>query len=97
MKVIEELLARLARGKNDTNYGFIEVEKAVNYGAVERLLVADSSLRETTDENRRIMEKLMKNVEDARGTVMVISTEHEAGTKLLSLGGIAALLRFPLS
>ena len=97
MKAIEELLARLGRGKNDATYGFIEVEKAVNYGAVERLLVADSSLRETTDENRRIMEKLMKNVEDARGTVMVISTEHEAGTKLLSLGGIAALLRFPLS
>ena len=95
MKAIEELLARLGRGKNDATYGFTEVEKAVNYGAVEKLLVADSSLRETTDENRRIMEKLMKNVEDARGTVMVISTEHEAGTKLLSLGGIAALLRFP--
>jgi protein pelota len=97
MKAIEELLARLGRGKNDATYGFIEVEKAVNYGAVEKLLIADSSLRETTDENRRIMEKLMKNIEDARGTVMVISTEHEAGTKLLSLGGIAALLRFPLS
>jgi protein pelota len=96
MKAIEELLARLGRGKNDATYGFTEVEKAVNYGAVEKLLVADLSLRETTDENRRIMEKLMKNVEDARGTVMVISTEHEAGTKLLSLGGIAALLRFPI-
>ena len=96
MKAIEELLARLGKGKNDATYGFTEVEKAVNYGAVEKLLVADSSLRETTDENRRIMEKLMKNVEDTRGTIMVISTEHEAGTKLLSLGGIAALLRFPL-
>ena len=96
MKAIEELLARLGKGKNDATYGFTEVEKAVNYGAVEKLLVADSSLRETTDENRRIMEKLMKNVEDTRGTIMVISTEHEAGTNLLSLGGIAALLRFPL-
>ncbi|MBN1784450.1 MAG: mRNA surveillance protein pelota [Candidatus Bathyarchaeota archaeon] len=97
MNAIEELLARLGRGKNDATYGFTEVEKAVNYGAVEKLLVADSSLRETTNENRRIMEKLMKNVEDARGTVMVMSTEHEAGAKLLSLGGIAALLRFPIS
>jgi protein pelota len=96
INAIEELLARLGRGKNDATYGFTEVEKAVNYGAVEKLLVADSSLRETTDENRRIIEKIMKNVEDARGTVMVISTEHEAGTKLLSLGGVAALLRFPL-
>jgi stalled ribosome rescue protein Dom34 len=39
----------------------------------------------------------MKNVEDARGEILVISTENEAGTKLLSLGGIAALLRFPLT
>jgi protein pelota len=38
----------------------------------------------------------MKNVEEMGGGIMIISTEHEAGTKLLSLGGIAALLRFPL-
>jgi protein pelota len=66
------------------------------YGAVEKLLVADSALRETTEEKRRQLEKLMKQVEEARGAIMVISTEHEAGTKLLSLGGVAALLRFPL-
>ena len=96
MKAVEELLARLGKGKCDATYGLSEVEKAVTYGAVEKLLVADSALRETTDENRRVLEEIMKNVEDARGTIMVISTEHEAGTKLLSLGGIAALLRFPL-
>jgi stalled ribosome rescue protein Dom34 len=28
--------------------------------------------------------------------VTVVSTEHEAGSKLLALGGIAALLRFPI-
>ena len=96
MNVMEEFLARLGRGKQDVTYGFNEVEKATNYGAVEKLLVADSVLRETTEEQRRALEKLMKTVEDARGEIMVLSTEHEAGTKLLSLGGIAALLRFPL-
>jgi protein pelota len=96
MKAMEEFLARLGKGKEDATYGLDEVEKATTYGAVEKLLVADSTLRETTDENRRALEKIMKNVEDARGTIMVLSTEHEAGTKLLSLGGVAALLRFPL-
>jgi protein pelota len=96
MKALEELLARLGKGKNDATYGFSEVENAVTYGAVEKLLVADSTLRETTDENRIALETIMKNVEAARGTIMVISTEHEAGTNLLSLGGVAALLRFPL-
>ncbi|MGC9345446.1 MAG: hypothetical protein ACP5ER_01455, partial [Candidatus Bathyarchaeales archaeon] len=28
--------------------------------------------------------------------IMVVSTEHEAGAKLIALGGIAALLRFSM-
>jgi protein pelota len=96
MKVMEEVLARLGKGKEDVTYGFEAVENATNYGAVEKLLVADSRLRETADEERRALEKLMKKVEEAKGEVMVISTENEAGTKLLSIGGVAALLRFSL-
>ena len=96
MKAMEEFLARLGKGKSTVTYGFGDVEKAANYGAVEKLLVADSTLRENTDEKRIALEKLIKIVEEARGEIMVLSTEHEAGTKLLSLGGVAALLRFPL-
>jgi len=96
MNAIEEFLARLGKGKSNVTYGFSEVEKAANYGAVEKLLVADLTLRETTDEKRIALEKLMKTVEETRGDIMVLSTEHEAGTKLLSFGGVAALLRFPL-
>jgi protein pelota len=42
------------------------------------------------------LEELMRVVEQHRGSIAVISTEHEAGAKLLALGGIAALLRFPI-
>jgi stalled ribosome rescue protein Dom34 len=42
------------------------------------------------------MEKLMREIEKQRGIVTVVSTEHEAGAKLLALSGIAALLRFPV-
>jgi protein pelota len=97
MNSVEEFLARLGKGKDNATYGFDDVEIATNYGAVEKLLIADVSLRDTTDEKRRQIEQVMKNVENARGEVLVISTEHEAGAKLVSLGGIAALLRFPLS
>ena len=38
----------------------------------------------------------MRDVEKRRANVTVVSTEHEAGSKLLALGGIAALLRFPI-
>jgi len=95
-KVMEEVLARLGKGRGDITYGFVEVEKASAYGAVEKLLVADTKLREFSDEKRKALEKIMKEVEEKGGQIMVISTEHEAGTQLLSLGGVAALLRFPL-
>jgi stalled ribosome rescue protein Dom34 len=38
----------------------------------------------------------MRDVERQNAKVTVISTEHEAGSKLLSLGSIVALLRFPI-
>lgn len=95
-EVMEEVLARLGKGRGDVTYGFTEVEKASAYGAVERLLVADATLRESPDEKRKALEKLMKEVEERGGRITIVSTEHEAGTKLLSLGGVAALLRFPV-
>ena len=61
------------------------------------MLVTDVKLREASDEERLVLEKLMREVENKRGKVIIISTEHEAGTKLNSLGGIAALLRFSVS
>jgi len=66
-------------------------------GAIEKLVLTDVQLREAPDEERQVLEKLMREVENKRGRVIIISTEHEAGVKLNSLGGIAALLRFPIS
>jgi protein pelota len=39
----------------------------------------------------------MREVEAKGGKVVVVSAEHEAGEKLLALGGIAALLRYPVT
>ena len=39
---------------------------------------------------------LMKKVEEMRGKVYLISSEHEGGKKLDGLGGVAGLLRYKL-
>ena len=96
-RVVEELLSRLASQQGDVSYGLEDVKKAVVYGSVELLLIADALLRETNDEERRGLEGCMRDVEKMRGGVMTVSTEHEAGKKLLSLGGVAALLRFRIA
>jgi protein pelota len=95
-ETVEEILKRLGKGEPNVTYGVVEVEKAADLGAVEKLVLADTMLRETSDEKRLHLEGLMKAVEQKGGSILVVSTEHEAGAKLTALGGTAALLRFPL-
>lgn len=95
-EAMEELLKRIGRNERNVVYGLKDVEKAGSLGAIETMLVADTLLREASDEQRLLIEEIMKSVEAKGGKNMVISTEHEAGEKLLALGGVAALLRFHL-
>ncbi|RLG53505.1 MAG: mRNA surveillance protein Pelota, partial [Candidatus Hydrothermarchaeota archaeon] len=39
-------------------------------------------------------DELIEKAERLRSKVIIVSTEHEAGEKLQSIGGVAALLRF---
>jgi protein pelota len=96
-EVMEEVMKRLGKGEGTITYGLDAVENAVNMGAVQKLVLADTLLRESDEEQRLHLEKLMREAEQRRGTITVVSTEHEAGEKLLALTGIAALLRFPTS
>jgi protein pelota len=95
-EVMEEVMKRLGKGEATITYGLEQVENAVKMSAVEKLVLADTMLRESEGEQRLHLEELMREVEQHRGSVTVVSTEHEAGAKLLALGGIAAFLRFPV-
>lgn len=95
-EVMEEAMKRLGKGEATVTYGLEEVENAATMGAVEKLVLADTMLRESTEEQRLRLEKVMRDVEQRNGSVIVVSTEHEAGANLLALGGIVALLRFPV-
>ncbi len=89
-KLIEDLFREIATdGK--AAYGLKEVETAASYGAVDFLLVLDEMAR------RSMMDRLMRDVTDARGKVVIFSSEFEPGERLRSLGGVAALLRFKIA
>jgi protein pelota len=95
-ETIEEVMKRLGKGEGKITYGLDAVENAVTVGAVEKLVLADIVLRDADEQQRLKLEVLMREVEKHNATITVISTEHEAGATLLALGGIAALLRFPI-
>ena len=94
-KAVEEVLERLGNENGRVSYGSEQTGTANSYGAIEMLLVSDLSIRDASNEELLELEKLMIEVEGKRGRVIIISVEHEAGQKLLALGGVAALLRFP--
>ncbi|MDI6888207.1 MAG: mRNA surveillance protein pelota [Methanocellales archaeon] len=92
-KLMEMLLVEIAKDGKAT-YGMDDVRKAMEYGAIETLLIADEMLRSAKE--RDYLDTFLKDVEKARGKIVVFSTEFEPGKKLQSLGGIAALLRFSI-
>jgi len=71
-----------------------EVKKAYEYGAIEVLLIADEFLRQ--EREKWDVDEFMKNIELMKGKVVIMSTEFEPGQRLMSLGGIAALLRYSI-
>jgi len=92
--LVEEVLARLGAGRGDVVFGLSQTEEDATAGAVETLLVCDTKLREAEDDERRRIEEIIRSVEKKAGRILIVSSEHEGGKKLASLGGIAATLRY---
>ncbi|MCK4739984.1 MAG: mRNA surveillance protein pelota [Candidatus Thorarchaeota archaeon] len=95
-QLIEKLIEHLAKDNGLAAYGDDEVKKAVQFGAVETLLITDKKLREGTNEQRRKMDRLIRDVEKIRAEFHIVSTDHPAGNQLQNLSGIAAILRFKM-
>jgi len=95
VSAVEEVLRRLGSSKGDVSYGLEQVSQDASEGAIGQILILDQTLREADEERRRLIDQTIRNVEGKGGRVLIISGEHEGGAKLNSLGGIAALLRYP--
>lgn len=90
ISAIDNVLGEIAKGSNMVVYGKEETIAAANAGAIKDLLVLDKLVR------IEHLEKVMNLVENMSGSVMVISSEHDGGKQLDALGGLAALLRYPI-
>lgn len=89
VQIIEDLLSKIGKGKGAV-YGENEVRRAIDFGAVETLLVSDRVFREGP--GRELMD--MCRSMNSRG--MVVSSHHDQGRMFDRMGGIAAILRFEI-
>ncbi|RZN44743.1 mRNA surveillance protein pelota [archaeon] len=77
---------------DDAVYGLEEVRTAVMNSQAEYVVVTDEMLR-----NSEEAQEIIEHAKNVRSTPHIISTDHEGGEKLRSLGGIGAALRFKLT
>jgi protein pelota len=88
-QLIERLFAEINKD-GLVAYGAEEVTDALQKGAVERLLVSDTNIRQKNGE------QLLRLARDAHSEFTIINTMHEAGKKFEGIGGVGALLRFKI-
>lgn len=89
-RLVEELLARVAKGDGTCAYGPADVARAIGSGAAETVLASDALVREGVHDG------LLRDAEAARAEVVIVASGHDAGQRLHRMGGLAALLRYPL-
>lgn len=81
-------------------YGTKPVEKAVAEGAVGRgggvLLVNNAFFRSMDVATRKKYVALVDKVKEDGGEARLLSSDHESGKRLDALGGIAAILTYPI-
>ncbi|MEK6955429.1 MAG: peptide chain release factor aRF-1 [Nanoarchaeota archaeon] len=86
-KLVQEILELLAKNSDKIAYGFSDVKKALEMGAVEKVLISEEFKQE---------EELEQLASNTGAQLFIISTETKEGVQLRDLGGVAAVLRYKI-
>lgn len=100
-RLMDDFLSLLRNDDGRAWYGHRECEIAVAMGAVGRgggmLIISNALFRNPDVAVRQRWVKLVDQVTRLEGgEVRVLSSEHESGVRLEGLGGVAAILTFPV-
>jgi len=77
-------------------YGLSDIKMANERLAISTLLLVDDFFSSSDQKTRKQYVALVQSVKENGGQVRIFSTLHVSGEQLKQLGGIAAILRFPL-
>lgn len=88
-KILEEFYQTLAKTPKLAVYGYENVKKALEFGAVSKLLISEIEEDIITDE-------LEEKAEVIGAEVFIISTDTPEGRQLKDLAKVAAILRYPI-
>ena len=91
VEVSEDILAEqeIIKEKNKTAYGKEAVEKALEFGAVDKLLLS-KKLKKSE------IKKFEKKAQETSVEIEMVSVDTDDGVQFWNLGGIGAMLRFKI-
>jgi len=93
-RTVEEVLSEIGKGSRNAAYGIKEVERAVELCSARAVLISESLLQAPPYSYN--FDALIEKARSCKAEILIVSGRHEAGEKLQAIGGIAALLRFPV-
>jgi len=91
-KVLEQFLYNLGKNNNKAIYGLLEIEQAIELGAIENMLISEQLWRKETDK----IAKLLRTAEKKGTKVHIVDASHQTHKALSSFGGAIANLFYPL-
>jgi len=88
-KILEDFFTKLAKHPEKTFYGLENVNKALDVGAVEILILSKKL-------EKKQIKQLGEKANNIAATIELVSEETEEGQQFKSLGGVGAILRFAI-
>lgn len=96
VRALNEFYDMLKKEPDRAYYGVSHVTTACERQAVATLLLVDDLFRAADIATRNKYVNLVESVKDNGGQAHIFSSMHQSGEQLAQLGGIAAILRFPM-
>lgn len=93
-EIVESFIEQMALDPRMVALGIDEVYRAIELGALSDLIVNEDFLWSNIDDWRLL--KIMELVDSRRLNMYVILSNTESGDKILRLGGIVGILKYPI-
>ena len=88
-KILERFFETLGEKPEKAAYKIDEIKKAIQYGAVETLILSK-------DLDKKISQELKKSAEEISSNVEIVSSDTDEGKQFKNLSGMGAILRFKI-
>ncbi|TFF90551.1 MAG: mRNA surveillance protein pelota [Promethearchaeota archaeon] len=93
-KKIEEIFEYFSKEPDLIAIGCEEVYKAAEIGAIKEVFIVDKLIRGASTTNKLKIEEIITNVENSRGEINILSSQHPTGEQIIDLGSIVGILRY---